>query len=191
MRARGGDDAVRAILGSLPPRHRDVLSGILLPIGWYDFEINERLDAAIASYFGSGMSIYHELGAASALDALATTHKNFVRDRDPHGLLERVAQIHRLYKDTGYMTYDRVDDTTAVLRTIGCDSFSAADCLTNLGWHEKAIELCAGFRVRVNETRCRARGEPLCEYVCKWWPRPSEAPPPPSSSRPLSSRPRR
>lgn len=168
VRARGGEEAVHAIVAALPPSDRDVLTGIVLPIGWYDFEINERLDAEIARHFGLGGRIYHELGAASALDALASTHRNFVRDCDPHGLLERVAQLHHLYKDTGTMTYERVDDTTAVLRTIDCDSFSTADCLTNLGWHEKAIELCGGRRPRAMETRCRARGDLVCEYVCKW-----------------------
>jgi hypothetical protein len=144
-----------------------VLSGIILPIGWYAFEVNERLDAAIADEFG-GTTIYVQLGAQSAADALATNLRSFVEERDPHGLLKHIAQIHGLYKDTGYMTYEWVDPTAAVLRTWNCASYSDADCLTNLGWHAKAIELCGGRDPDVLESKCRARGAALCEYRCRW-----------------------
>jgi predicted hydrocarbon binding protein len=178
VRGRGGEAAVKAVLARMPTADQELLRGIVLPVGWYPFEVNERLDAAIAKEFG-GDAIYRSLGAQSAIDALGTTHKNFVRQRDAHGLLKHVAQLHRLYKDSGYMTYEWVDRSTAVIRTYDCKSFSAADCLTNLGWHEKAVELCGGRNVRATETRCRANGEKLCEYHCAWEARPPTLSPAP------------
>ena len=35
-------------------------------------------------------------------------------------------------------------------------------------WHRKAIEMCGAKNVRVTETKCRAKGAELCEYVCEW-----------------------
>jgi len=37
-----------------------------------------------------------------------------------------------------------------------------------VGWHERAIELSGGSEVRVTETRCRTRGDAVCEYRCVW-----------------------
>jgi hypothetical protein len=97
VRTRGGEPSVQSVLARLPPQDRELLSGIVLSSGWYPFEANERVDAAIAREFG-GDAVYRALGAQSANDALSSTHKNFVRQRDAHGLLKHVAQLHRLYK---------------------------------------------------------------------------------------------
>jgi hypothetical protein len=168
VRERGGEDAFRELLDQLGLDDRIIVSGIVLPISWYPFEVSDALDLAICGLFGGGNDVYKSLGASSAKAALGTTHKNFVRAHDPHGLLCHVTQLHRLYKDTGEMTYEKTGDTSAVLRTYECASFSAADCLTNLGWHEAAIALCGGKSARARESKCRARSDGWCEYVCAW-----------------------
>ncbi len=179
VREQAGESGLRAVVGALTEADRVLVTDIVLAIGWYPFETQERLDAAIAEHLG-GTTIYRALGAHSATSALTTTHKNFVREHDPHALLKHIAQLHRLYKDTGQMTYDRVDDGTAVLRAFECDSFSLSDCLTNLGWHERAIEMCGGRNVRATETRCRTKGDYMCEYTCRWDMGPPSIRPPPA-----------
>jgi hypothetical protein len=42
------------------------------------------------------------------------------------------------------------------------------DCLTVVAWHERAIELSGGRNARVVETKCRSRGDSVCEYRCSW-----------------------
>lgn len=170
LRARGGDALVRGVLARLEPDVRQVLTGIVLPVAWYSFDINVQLDRAIALELGGGEMTYRQLGAQSAIDSLGAAHRNLVRTNDPHGLLKHAAQIHNLYYDTGYRTYEWVEAGKAILRTFDCASYSREDCQTNLGWHEKAIELCGGTSVRVREPRCRARGDACCEYVCEWEP---------------------
>src|SRR5262249_53456166 len=127
-----------------------------------------RLDAAIAAVMDQGESIFRILGARSAADNLGTDHRRYVQHKDPHGLLKHAASIYRLYYDTGERTYERTGEKKAILRTQLSRTFSPADCLTIVGWHEKAIEMCGGTSVRVVETQCRARGGKLCEYVCEW-----------------------
>jgi len=55
-----------------------------------------------------------------------------------------------------------------VLKTFDAENVTANDCLTVVGWHERAIELCGGTNVRVRETKCRDRGDAHCEYACSW-----------------------
>jgi uncharacterized protein (TIGR02265 family) len=158
------------VLGRLPPEDRRVLLGMVMPIAWYPFTLNERLDQAIATELGQGPHVFRALGAQSAEDNLGETHRVYMRSRDPHGLLKHTAQIYGLYYKTGYRTYEWVSPSKAVLRTFESKSFSASDCLTVLGWHERAIEMCGGGGPRVEEARCRARGGDRCEYVCEWRP---------------------
>ena len=168
VKSRGGAPMVELVLSRLRDGHRKVLSDLILPVGWYPFEINEELDRTIALCLGGGRPLLREMGAQSALDGLGSTQKNLVRERDLHGLLKHSAQIHKLYYDTGYRTYEWVAAKSAVLRTFECKSFSPEDCQTNLGWHEAALGLCGGKAVRIVHTRCRANGDKCCEFTCQW-----------------------
>ena len=164
----GGEAALEKVLAKMAPNYRQMLEGIILAVSWYPFELNAELDRAIANTFGGGRAILRSMGAQSAKDSLGASHKNLIRDRNPQGLLKHAAQIHNLYYDTGRRTYEELGETSAVLRTYDCKSFSEDDCLTNLGWHEMAISMCGGMTPRVTDPKCRARGDDVCEYLCKW-----------------------
>lgn len=168
VREQKGEGAVARVLARLPAEDRRILEGILVPAGWYPFDLNDRLDDSIATEMGMGERIFRQLGEKSANDNLAASHKIFIRDKDPHGLLKQAATIYRLYYDTGHRVYEKVGDREAMLRTHESLSFSVHDCLTVVGWHERAIAMCGGKNANVSETKCRARGEALCEYRCRW-----------------------
>ena len=168
LRDEGGEALVEKILSTLPAEDQRLLADIILASAWYPFATNERLDLAISKELGGGDQLFRQLGQRSAQHNLGTTHRNYVRDRDTHGLLRQAASIYRLYYDTGSRTYEKLGPTKAILRTVGSKSFSRADCLTVVGWHEKAIEMCGGHDPHVSEVHCRARGDELCEYVCEW-----------------------
>jgi hypothetical protein len=77
-------------------------------------------------------------------------------------------RIYTAYYAVGNRTYEKLGARSAVLRTFGAETVSATDCLTVIGWHQRAIELSGGTAVTVEETQCRARGAPYCEYRCEW-----------------------
>jgi uncharacterized protein (TIGR02265 family) len=169
VRKNAGEDGVTRVLGHLPDEERKVLGGTMLPHEWYPFAMNVHLDLAIAGEMQRGPVIFKELGVASAIDNLGSrAQRKFVTAGDPHRLLQHAAAIYGIYYDTGYRRYERGGDTKAVLRTFSSQSYSEEDCLTVVGWHEKAIEMCGGNRARVTETKCRSRGDECCEYVCEW-----------------------
>ena len=168
VRGQRGSVGVDEVIRRLREEDQPTFTNAILPFGWYSFELYSRLDAAIAEVMDQGKGIFRVLGAVSARDNLGGDHKRFLQGRDPHGLLRNAASLYKLYYDTGERTYERTGDRTAILRTSGGRAFSAADCLTVVGWHEKAIEMCGGQSPRVTETSCRARGAVVCEYLCEW-----------------------
>ena len=167
VREHRGAEGVERVLARLQEEDRVACRQILTG-GWYSFALSERVDRAIADEMGMGDRVFLLMGEKSAIHNLGKSHKAFVTDKDPHGLLKRTAQIYQAYYDTGRRTYERLSDTKAVLRTYDSETYSASDCLTVVGWHRKALEMCGGTDVRVVETKCRARGSEVCEYVCEW-----------------------
>jgi hypothetical protein len=117
---------------------------------------------------GMGEKVFVVMGEKSAMHNLSGSHRAMLSPGDPHGLLKRTPQIYQMYYDTGRRTYERVADNKAILRTYDAPTFSRHDCLTVVGWHRKAIEMCGAKNARVTETKCRAKGAELCEYVCEW-----------------------
>jgi uncharacterized protein (TIGR02265 family) len=168
LEGRGGPAAVDRVLATLPAEDRTVLSGNIAPSGWYPFETGSRLDTAIEAELGGGDALFREMGAQSARDNLSPAQRAFVRERDPHALLKGAASIYRLYYDTGRRTFERLGQRKVALRTYDSTTFSRADCLTVIGWHEQVISMCGGNNVRVTEVRCRTRGDEVCEYICEW-----------------------
>jgi uncharacterized protein (TIGR02265 family) len=170
VRDRGGAEAFEAVLGRLSAEDQKVLRGWILPITWYPFELNQRLDAAIARVFSPDDTsrVFLEMGRASADSNLAGPQRPFLREGDPHGMLANAEKIYAAYYQVGRRTYERTGDRSGVLKTFDAETFSATDCLTVVGWHQRAVELCGGKDVRVVETRCRARGDAHCEYELRW-----------------------
>lgn len=167
VREHRGEDGVRKVLARLSDDDRAICEHILTG-GWYSFGINERLDQAVAAEMGMGENVFVLMGETSAAQNLTGPHKAILSAGDPHGMLRRTPQIYQMYYDVGRRSYDRVDEHKAILRTYDAPTFSRHDCLTVVGWHRKAIEMCGGKHVRVVETRCRAKGADYCEYVCEW-----------------------
>lgn len=170
LRERGGDALVAKVLARLAPEDRKKLEDQILHVVWYPLELNLRLDDAIGEECSPGdkRKVFLDMGRASADMNLTGPHKAFVKVGDPHALLKMAPVIYRSYYDAGSRSYEQTGPNSGVLRTIEADDTSPADCLTVVGWHVRAIELCGGKDVRVLESKCRSRGDELCEYRCEW-----------------------
>jgi uncharacterized protein (TIGR02265 family) len=170
LRDRGGDALVAKVLSRLPPDEAKRLGEQILHVVWYPLELNLALDEAIAEELSPGdkRKVFLDMGRASADMNLTGPHKAFVKVGDPHALLGMAPQIYRSYYETGRRTYEKTGPKSGVLRTFEAEDGTPADCLTVVGWHVRAIELCGGTEVRVLETKCRSRGDDCCEYRCEW-----------------------
>jgi len=136
---------------------------------WYPFELGKRLDDAIVEVLGGGHTGFFErLRGASAENNLTTVHKDFLARGDPHAFLERTPLTYSFYYDQGRRDYEKVGEKEALLVTHDSVTFSAADCMTVIGWHRRALEMCGCSGVQVVEEECRARGGQVCRYRLGW-----------------------
>ncbi|HET6439473.1 MAG TPA: TIGR02265 family protein [Anaeromyxobacter sp.] len=170
VREKGGPEVRDRVLARLPVGDQSILRGWIQSATWYPFDLNQRLDDAIASELSPGdrRRVFLEMGRASAEANLLAGQRAFVKVGDPQGLLSAAPQIFAAYYAVGRREYEKTGPNSAALRTYDAESVSAEDCLTVIGWHVRAIELCGGRNVTVTETRCRTRGHPCCEYRCEW-----------------------
>lgn len=170
LRQQGGQLRVDLVLGRLPPSDQALLRRSLLPVAWYPLELNLRLDSAIAEVLSPDdeRRAFIEMGRASAEESLRGPQNSFLQAGNPHFLLSQAARIYRFYYAVGSRTYDKTGPRSAVLRTFSAENVTEADCLTIIGWHERAIELSGGLTPRITHPLCRAQGAPHCEYLCCW-----------------------
>lgn len=165
-----GADALPRLMALLTDADREELSHVLAG-RWYPFELGRRLDDAIARLAGrSGDEFFRRLGRASAETHLGGVHRAFLRPNDPLGFLERAELLYPFYYDGGRRTFEQIGPGEGVLTTYDAPTFSTAECLTNCGWHERALELCGARDVSVVEEVCRARGGEVCRYRVRWKP---------------------
>lgn len=170
-----GEDAWKRVVAALPPADRAQLQNPLA-VSWFPFAFGERLDRAIVDVVGGGDSgVFERLGAESARENLRGTHRFFLKPGNPQGLLERSESLYQLYYDQGRRTYEPTGPSSGVLTTYDADIFSAADCMTVVGWYKEALRLSGASDVEVVEEICRAHGGAHCRYRLSW--RMDEPPP--------------
>jgi uncharacterized protein (TIGR02265 family) len=168
IRKEFGEAGLEKVMNSLPEGDQKVL-GRLVAVTWVDFEIGKRLDDAIVKILGGGSSRFFErLGEASAEVNLSTLHSAFLAPGDPQAFLAKAPQIYRLYYDVGRREYEKTGERSGVLTTHDAETFSKPDCLTIIGWHRKALELCGAKNVHIVEEECRASGGRVCRYRVTW-----------------------
>jgi uncharacterized protein (TIGR02265 family) len=166
---RFGSDALGAIIAALPDDDRRTLEEIVLPAAWYPAELNARLDAAIIKHMGGDAKrAFWELGRQSADRNLDTMHRGFLRKKSPMRLLEQTTTIYRLYYDSGSRDFEATGETSGVIVTRGAEDPTEGDCLTVMGWHQRALEKCGARDVKVTHPECRARGGAVCRYALAW-----------------------
>lgn len=163
-----GKEGVQRVLQSLPPGDQRTLR-MLFTSNWYPFGLGKALDEAIVQVIGGGRSEFFErLGEASAESNLRSVHSGYLTKGDAHTFLSKAPSIYSLYYQSGRREYQRTGPTEGVLTTYDAETFSAADCLTVIGWHRKALEMCGIRGVEIVEEECRARGGAVCRYRVRW-----------------------
>jgi len=163
-----GMDGLQAVLASLAAEDRKSIEAVLT-IGWCPFELGKKLDDAIVKVVGGGdPQFFRRLGRASADRNLTSLHKAFLTPGDPHAFLAKAQQIYGLYYQTGRREYERTGEHSGIVTTRDAETFSTPDCLTVIGWYERALEMCGATRPTVVEEECRAQGGKVCRYSVRW-----------------------
>jgi uncharacterized protein (TIGR02265 family) len=171
VEAQGAEKAGR-VLRHLSKADQVALQGIVLQSGWYPADLLLRLEMTAAAILANGdrTRLFLDMGRFTASKNLGPTgsQRPFVRDGDPQRLLADVPRMYSSQHSSGRREYERAHERAALVRTLGDEEVLAEDCLTTVGWLQRAIEICGGRGVSVVETRCRARRAECCEFRCEW-----------------------
>lgn len=169
VRREYGEEAWQRVVDSLDEEHRQALTGLLLSVNWYPFELNRRLDEAIVEVLGDGArSLFEAIGAGSARENLGGPHEHFLIQGDPQAFMAKADRIYDFYYDAGHRTWEPTGPRSGVMTTYEADTFSETDCLTVIGWYKEALAMCGASGVEVREVACRARGDEFCRYELSW-----------------------
>jgi uncharacterized protein (TIGR02265 family) len=164
-----GEDAWGRVLDSMSDEDSEILGDVIVTAKWYPFEVGERLDKAIVDVLGGGdEGIIEDIGAQSARRSLLKVHKSFLTPGDPQAFMNKTSMIYRFYYDTGHREYKETGPNSGVISTYEAESFSAADCLTVVGWYKEGLKMCGAKNVQVVEEECRAKGGTCCRYRFSW-----------------------
>lgn len=171
LRSRGPESAER-VLKRLSAADQAVLRGMLLPSTWYPADLLLRFEMTIVAILAKGdrKELFVDMGRFSAETNLGANgvQRPYLKEGDPHYLLKNVPRMYAAQHSDGVRSYQQTGTKSAVIRTESGVEPKAEDCLTAVGWLQRAIELSGGKIVTVEETRCRAKGSDGCEYVCRW-----------------------
>lgn len=171
LRAQGAEASER-VLKRLSQADQAVLRGMLLPSTWYAVDLLMRFEMTIAAVLAQGdrRALFLDMGHFSAETNLGPggVQRPFLREGDPHFLLQSVPRMYATQHSGGARTYERTGPRAAVIRTLAGEEPDAEDCLTAVGWLKRALELSGCSGVTVTETQCRARAATCCEYACSW-----------------------
>jgi uncharacterized protein (TIGR02265 family) len=166
-----GDGEAKRVLGMLGDDDRSVLGGRLLPSGWYPAGLLRRLEVIAALVVGGdGREAYLEMGRFTASLNLGPLgmQRPFVREGNPHFLLSNLPHIYGTQHGSGHRHYLRAGPSSAILHHFDTEEADPTDCLTTVGWLERAVAICGGSGTAVVERECRARGAPCCEFAIDW-----------------------
>lgn len=171
LRAQGPEKAER-VLKHLSTPDQAILRGVLLPSSWYGSDVLLRLEMTIAAVLARGdrSELFKDMGRFAADTNLGPNgvQRPFLKEGDPQYLLRNVPRMYASQHSLGTRTYEQAGPRGAFIRTIEGEEPHADDCLTAVGWLQRAIALSGARDVHVVETTCRARGGSCCEYRCAW-----------------------
>ena len=166
---RFGPKAVDDVLSALPSSDQSILRRPLNGAGWYHFQTGQHLDDAIVKVIGKGDArLFEEMGAASAKQNLSGIQKFYLDPGNPQGFMLRAPLIYHVYYDKGWRDYKPTGPTSGVMTTYEAETYSAADCMTVMGWYKQALKMCGARKVDMVEDTCRARGDDFCRYLVNW-----------------------
>ena len=164
-----GDEEFKRLLQNVSPETRKVISASILVSSWYPFSVSVEAMVAADRLFGKGdFEIVRATGRASAQLALQGVHQSFAREHDPSFVIKMAPLLWTQYYDSGRMEAESISQEGAVTRVFEFAEPHRTLCVGIIGWMEAAIEIWGGTEVRVDETKCSARGGAHCEFLSSW-----------------------
>ena len=164
-----GDAGYKRLLHQVSQELRDALEMGINKAKWYPFEYFVELNVTLDRLFGTGdMALIRPLGRFGADANLKTIYRLFYKVGTVHWILGRAVRLWSAHYDSGFLEVATRGPKAAVLRVRGFATPHKAHCLAVWGWAERSIELSGGKRTMMMETKCRNKGDELCQLDATW-----------------------
>jgi len=165
---RFGDQGWSRVRDSLSPSDLEIVDGAV-HVGWYDLGIYDRLHETVDRVLGDDdLRLMVDLGHYCAEHDLSTVHRLFMRMASPSFLLSKYGEFWRRYQDSGTWAVDREAPKRVRCTLSNWGSRSEATCVRLSSYIERFLQLAGGKGARALRTKCNARGDRSCEYLCEW-----------------------
>jgi hypothetical protein len=169
VRLGHGESGIDRLLAECSSELRATIERGVAKATWYPFDQFVELNVAIDRLFGGGdLALVRELGRHGADANLTTIYRLFFKLGSVHWILGRAVRLWSAHYDSGYCDVASRGPRKAALRVYGFDTPHPAHCMSVLGWTERSIELSGGKQPVVDESRCRTRGDELCQIEATW-----------------------
>lgn len=161
--------AARGILQQASPGLRSAIDAGFVVSEWYEWEQCVELTRLIDAHAGTGDgALYSEMGRFACDENLRGIYRVFLRIGFIHRMLRRVGQAWSVHYDCGSMVVAESTKTSAKLQIAGIPTPSAEHCKPILAWCKRATELAGCRDVEGAATKCRLRGDEVCEFSIRW-----------------------
>ena len=169
VRLHHGGVGLDRVLSQCSPELKGFVDAGIAKSRWYPFERFVELNVVIDRLFGAGdLALVKQLGRYSADANLTTIYRLFFKVGTTQWILGRGARLWNAHYDSGALEVRTPGWHDAELRFHAFATPHRVLCLSLTGWCERSIELSGGTRVKVTESRCRLRGDDLCQLDAAW-----------------------
>jgi hypothetical protein len=164
-----GETGLNRLVAQCSPELRTFIENGFHKARWYPFEQFIELNIVIDRLFGQGdLALVRTLGRFGADANLTTIYRLFYKLGSVQWILGRAVRLWSAHYDSGYLEVATRGPKQAILRLRGFDTPHPAHCLAWSGWAERSIELSGGKRTMMMETKCRNKGDELCQLDATW-----------------------
>lgn len=164
-----GEGGYKRLLTQVSPELKSTIEHGIHKAHWYPFDQFVELNLVLDRLFGRGdLGIIKQLGRYGADANLKTIYRLFYKVGTVQWILGRAVRLWGAHYDSGYLEVATRGAQAAVLRLRGFATPHKAHCLSVQGWVERSVELSGGEHATVNESKCRTRGDDLCQLDIAW-----------------------
>jgi hypothetical protein len=157
-----------AVYGRLPPEYAARFSGPILPTETIPVHMMNVFTEEAARAKGEPLEQFaRRAGCQAADDAVKGIYRFFAMVLTPAALLSKGGQMWKALYNRGKL---RVDDQTSNSARISLIDFPSelAGCSRMTGWIERMAQLTNAADLKIEHTRCFAKGGANCEWRISW-----------------------
>jgi hypothetical protein len=167
-RRREGERRYDEIVASLPPEHRSIFEGRVVPTNFYSLDAFVAFLQAGFQLSGEDERLLIRRSEAVAEYQLGDTYRSFVRRGAPQFVIQRIATIHQTFFVGAQVQVQSLSDEAASIRYVGFRKEQRLIEYIQIGFYRKALELCGARNIVVEATVSIAEGREYSELSLGW-----------------------